>query len=493
LTEYSSLDPVCKVEPSSYIGRRDLNEPCTITSGGTLTFGNVDILSLAHEHGTRCYIVDLKQVTRNARRLTQSFKRYAGKFRPFYAVKANSAENVVNRIVEERFGIEVTNIHELLFAAKTLQGIGREGTDVNIICNGVSKHYAQRPYKETLIETAFELQAKKGYDVIVNLSSVEEVRYASKIASKMGGDLRVGLRINPGITTKTSESLATGAGYSRFGIPVERLENVVKEIKNSKDLKLVQLHCHIGSQIADVNTISGTYGKSEASIRGEIPILCSKVVELEKRFGFHLDQVNIGGGIAVKYVKIKPRNTEEYGEFWSNYDVEEYASKVSDMFKTIHDEEGLEYPELCVEPGRWLTANTTALLLAVTDVFDVQSKYRESLKGSAKWIITDGSAMTDAHDTVLLQQWFEIINVSKIGRPLEDLYNIGGVACDSGDVFAWGRDRTGPRMLPRTEKGDILMVLDVGAYQQALASNYNMLPTAPAINIGETGIVKAKK
>jgi diaminopimelate decarboxylase len=64
------------------------------------------------------------------------------------------------------------------------------------------------------------------------------------------------------------------------------------------------------------------------------------------------------------------------------------------------------------------------------------------------------------------------------------------VACDSGDVFAWGRDRTGPRMLPRTERGDVLMVLDVGAYQQALASNYNMLPTAPAFDIGEPGTTK---
>jgi diaminopimelate decarboxylase len=486
LTEYSSLDPVCRVEPSSYISRRDLNEPCSLTSGGTLTFGKVDLLSFVHEHGTRCYIVDLKQVTRNAKRLTESFKGYPSKFRPFYAVKANSSESIVSRIVEEGYGIEVTNIHELLFAVKTLKGTRREKTEVSIICNGVSKNYAQRPYKESLIETAFNLQSKKGYDIIVNLSSVEEVRFANKIAGKMGGDLRVGLRINPGITPKTSEDLATGAGYSRFGIPMEHLENVVREIKDSKGLmKVAQLHCHIGSQIADVNAISGTYGNSEASIRGEIPILCSKVIELEQRFGVRVDQVNIGGGIAVKYVKTKPANMEEYGEFWSNYDVEEYASKVSNTFRTIHDKEGLEYPELCIEPGRWLTANTTALLLAVTDVFDVQSKYRESLKGSGKWIITDGSAMTDAHDAVLLQQWFEIINVSKISRPLEVPYNIGGVACDSGDVFAWGRDRTGPRMLPKTDERDILLVLDVGAYQQALASNYNMLPTAPAFNTSE--------
>jgi diaminopimelate decarboxylase len=485
LTEYPSLDPVCRVDPSDYIGRKDLGEPLSLTSGGTLALGGTDVLDLVHEHGTRCYLVDLAQVTKNSRRLIESFKQYSSKFHPFYALKANSTKSVVNRIVREGFGIEVTNIHELLFAIKTLEGISRRKSNVSIVCNGVSKNYAQRPYKKTLTETAFELQKSNGYDVTVNLSSHEEIRFARKIAEKMGGALRVGLRINPGITTKTSEDLATGAGYSRFGIPIEHLDNAVREIMDNRNLmQLVQLHCHIGSQISDINAISGTHSRIGVSTQGEIPVLCSKLIELEKRFGVHVNQVNIGGGIGLKYVKTKPKNVEDYGEFWPNYDVEEYASKVSNMFKTIHEENGAEYPELCIEPGRWLTANAEVLLLTVTDVFDIQGEYKKSLKGSDKWIITDGSAMTDTHDTVLLQQWFEIINVSKIGRPLEYSYNIGGIACDSGDVFAWGRDRTGPRMLPRTDRGDVLMVLDVGAYQQALASNYNMLPTAPAFNIG---------
>jgi diaminopimelate decarboxylase len=231
--------------------------------------------------------------------------------------------------------------------------------------------------------------------------------------------------------------------------------------------------------------VSGASSKNGADIRGEIPVLCSKLVELEDRFGVHVNQVNIGGGIGVKYVKTKPKDFKDYQEFWPDYNVEEYASKVANTFKTICEQDGREYPELCIEPGRWLVANAVVLLLTVTDVFDIGDRYKNSLKGSDKWIITDGSAMTDAHDAVLLRYWFEIINVSKIGRSLETLYNVGGVACDSGDVFAWGRDRTGPRMLPRTDKGDVLIVLDVGAYQQALASNYNMLPTAPAFDVGK--------
>jgi diaminopimelate decarboxylase len=494
LTEYASLDPVCMVNPSDYIGKKDLGESLNFTSGGTLSFGKGDVLDLAHEYGTRCYLIDLTQVTKNSERLVESFKEYPRKLRPFYAIKANPKESIVKRIIEEGLGIEVTNIHELLFATKSLEEIGRKKSDVSIICNGVSKQFVQRPHKKSLIETAFELQGKKGYDVIVNLSSIEEIRFAQKIAEKSGGGLRVGLRINPGITPKTSEDLATGAGYSRFGIPMEQVNEAVKEMRDCGNLmQLVQLHCHIGSQIPDINAVSGARGKTASDTRGEIPVLCAKVIELQKRFGLQLDQINIGGGIGVKYVKTKPKNAEDYQEFWPNYSVEEYSSKVVDMFRTIHDEDALDYPELCIEPGRWLTANVAVLLLSATDVFGIQEKYKKSLKGSDKWIITDGSAMTDTHDTVLLRQWFEIINVSKIGRPMDTLYNVGGVACDSGDVFAWGRDRTGPRMLPRTEMGDVLAVLDVGAYQQALASNYNMLPTAPSFDIGEVKTLRNKK
>jgi diaminopimelate decarboxylase len=474
------------VNPSDYIGRKDLAESLGLTSGGTLTFGKGGVLDFADEYGTRCYLVDLAQVTKNSKRLIESFRTYPRNFHPFYAVKANSTKSIVSRIIREGFGLEVTNIHELLFATKMLEEVGRKISDIRIVCNGVSKQYPQRPYKKTLIETAFELQTRKGYDVIVNLSSIDEIKFARKDAEKIGGGLRVGLRVNPGASPKTSEDLATGAGYSRFGIPLERLDEAVKEIVDSKNsMQLVQLHCHIGSQISDISAISGVYSKSGANTQGEIPIIFSKLVELEKKFGLHVNQVNIGGGIGVKYVKTKPKNIEDYQEFWPNYDVEEYASKVSNMFKTICEEEKLEYPELCVEPGRSLTANAAVLLIRVTDLFDIQDRYKKSLKGSDKWIITDGSAMTDAHDTVLLRQWFEIINVSKIGRPLDTLYNVGGLACDSGDVFAWGRDRTGPRMLPKTDKGDVLMVLDVGAYQQALSSSYNMLPTAPAFDIDE--------
>jgi diaminopimelate decarboxylase len=481
LKQVAVIDPVCRVSPTEYAGRKDLAECINVTSGGALTFGGVDMLSFVHEHGTRCYVVDLEQVTRNARRLVESFRTYPSKLHPFYAVKANSTGAIIDSIMKEGFGFEVTNIHEFLFSLEVLENASGRKKSPPIVCNGVSKHCAQRPSGESLIEVAFRHQSKEGVDVLVNLSSVEEARFAIKVAERLGGGVRVGVRINPAIKPKTTEALATGAGYSRFGVPIDQLDNLLKEMSEKKHLmNLVQFHCHVGSQVSNIETLTGTHGKKGAEGRGVIPVLCSKITESDEKFGLHVEQINVGGGIPVRYVKTKPRDMDEYGEFWPDYSVEEYASKIVTTLKQIHEEKGLNYPELCVEPGRFLTANSTALLLTVTDVFDLHPDYRKSLKGASKWIITDGSAMTDAHDTVLLRTWFEILNASKIDKPLETLYNIGGIACDSGDVFAWGRDRTGPRMLPETRMGDTLVVLDVGAYQQALASNYNMLPIAPA-------------
>ncbi|WXG43571.1 MAG: hypothetical protein WED04_05950 [Promethearchaeati archaeon SRVP18_Atabeyarchaeia-1] len=483
MTHATQLDAVCQVDPSVYIGKKNLAESLRLTPGGSVTFGGVDVLDFVRERGTRQYLVDLKQVTGNAKRLVRSFREYPGKFSPSYAVKANPLQPVAERMVREGFGTEVTNIHELIYSLSLLKEDATGKEKPQITCNGVSKHYAQRPYKESLIEVAFRSQLKDGYNVIVNLSSAEEARFAAKIAHKLGGGVRVGVRVNPAIRPRTAEDLATGAGYTRFGVPLENTVDIVREIKGSGDLRVVQLHSHIGSQISNLDALLGVAGEHEDDSRGMIPILCSKALELEQKLGVHIEQVNIGGGVAVKYVKTEPTDIEEYGEFWPSYDIEEYASEVTSTLTRIYEDEGGDYPELCLEPGRWLVANSTALVLTVTDTFDVLNDFRGSLKGSDKWIITDGSAMTDTHDVVLLQQWFEILNASKIGKPSEGLYNIGGIACDSGDVFAWGRDRTGPRRLPRTEKGDILMVLDVGAYQQALSSNYNMIPTAPVYNI----------
>ena len=108
LTEYASLDPVCTVNPSDYIGKKDLGESLTFTSGGTLAFSKGDVLDFAHEYGTRCYLIDLTQVTKNSERLIGSFKVYPGRFRPFYAVKANPKESIVKKIIEKGLGIEVS-------------------------------------------------------------------------------------------------------------------------------------------------------------------------------------------------------------------------------------------------------------------------------------------------------------------------------------------------------------------------------------------------
>jgi diaminopimelate decarboxylase len=448
------------VAPARYIGKKDLAEPLGINRSGHLTMDGRDLYDFANEKGTRCYVFSPEQLERNAQRLLRAFEGYPGKFQPFYALKANSSLSIVEKLSERGFGIEVTNIHELMFVLERI-------SDVKCICNGVSKHYPQPPYRESLIEKAFKYQAS-GYDIIVNLDSLTELEYALSVSEKMGKSIAVGIRLNLAMDESSATvNLATGAEFSRFGIPGEVAWDAIRKIHESKYLKLVELHTHLGSQIIK---------RPLQQFRNALLLARNYAIRAEEELGFHVEALNLGGGIAVNYLKQEPENMKNYNLFWAPYTIEEYAATLMNTVKEAYSDSGILLPELKIEPGRWLTANTTLLLLRVCNVFEIPEKYHEQLKGGKKWIFTDGSAITDALDIVWLKHWFEIVNVSRANSDLEEVYNIGGIACDSGDAFSWGKDITGPRKLPKTIAGDVLTVLDVGAYQQMLSSNYNLLP-----------------
>ncbi|MBU7018833.1 MAG: hypothetical protein HXS44_15090 [Theionarchaea archaeon] len=449
------------VPPGMYIGKRDLAEPLGINRSGHLTMDGEDLHDFANKKGTRCYVFSPQQLERNAQRLLRAFRGYPGKFHPFYALKANSSLFIARKLSERGFGIEVTNIYELMFALEKIP-------DVNCICNGISKHYPQDPYRESLIEKAFKYQAS-GHDIIVNLDSLTELEYALTVSEKIGEPIAVGIRLNLAVDESSANiNLAAGAGFSRFGIPGEVAWYAIGKIHESRYLKLVELHTHLGSQI--------THRPLQQFRKALSLLIKNYAIRAEEELGCHIEALNLGGGIAVNYLKQNPENMKNYNLFWAPYTIEEYATTFMNTVKEAFSDSGISLPELHIEPGRWLTANTTLLLLRVSNVFEIPEKYHEQLKGGKKWIVTDGSAITDALDIVWLKHWFEIVNVSRANSNLEEVYNIGGIACDSGDAFSWGKDITGPRKLPKTEAGDVLAVLDVGAYQQMLSSNYNLLP-----------------
>ncbi|MHA1361992.1 MAG: hypothetical protein ACTSP1_05535, partial [Candidatus Freyarchaeota archaeon] len=209
--------------PREYIGERDFAEPLKLR-GSQLYFEDSSIERLAETLGTRVYILSLKQVERNAKRLTEAFKNYS-RFKPCYALAANSLPQVAQTLVNLGFGVEVVNIHELNYTLSALQNVP------SIICNGVSKHTIQNQQNKTLIQTVIDLQ--KETDITLNLNSIEEIKYAKKLCEKRNTELKVGLALNPASHSPANFS----PGTERFGIPTDQLPAAVKLIKNSK-LKL---------------------------------------------------------------------------------------------------------------------------------------------------------------------------------------------------------------------------------------------------------------
>jgi diaminopimelate decarboxylase len=297
------------------------------------------------------------------------------------------------------------------------------------------------------------IKLNKENNITLNLNSIGEIKHTKKLCKKENVELEVGLSLN---LSSQIQELEPYKEFARFGISTEQLPAAIKILKNSK-LKLTSLHSHIGTQITEL-------GKLVKNAK----LLSTYAIQIGKELGTPIENINLGGGIAVKYYKTLQNQKNLNPE----YTIEEYAEKIIQEITQTYQENGIEPPVITTETGRWLTANTMILILKATEI-------RKTSKNKPNWIITDGSALTDANDAVWIGQYFEIINATKADREPTKWYNIAGITCDTNDAFAWQKNNTGPRKLPKTEPEDILIVLDVGAYQLALRNNFNLLPKTP--------------
>jgi diaminopimelate decarboxylase len=456
------------IHPREYFKKQDLGENLSIDEDGQLRFNGFRVVDFIKGSVSRCYVADITLLKKRGNRLKEVFSKYDYEFRPLYAVKANFHPQYIKTLVNIGFGVEVVNVHELKYVIESLNF-----KKIPIVCNGVAKHIKFNLNGKSLIEYAAKLEEYE--DLTININSYYEAKELLKALSRIRQRVNVGLRINIEMYNGlVHEDLYAGAGYTRFGLRGMDIIRTIENLRNSRWVKITELHTHIGSQVATLKAFKKASKK-----------LAEIFLKVKNKYSINIEKINFGGGLAFNYTKKKVKSTD-YNEFYCNYNVGMWAEVlVSSISKEIKNEK----PILEVEVGRWLTAPTMIYLVEVVDKVRISPKFKSYLKNSDEWLIVNGSAITDLPDIVLLKQWFEIVNASKVGEPLAKFYNIGGIACDSGDVFAWGRDRTGPRKLPETNVGDILAVLDVGAYQLPLSNNYNCLPKPKVFIISDKHII----
>jgi diaminopimelate decarboxylase len=313
----------------------------------------------------------------------------------------------------------------------------RAGFDAaDIVFSGVGKSPDE-------IERAVQLDLKA-----INAESAGELERIDRAAQARGVRARVALRVNPNIDAGTHPHISTGLHVNKFGVPIEQADDLYRKMERQPGLHPVGIHVHLGSQIMTVEPIQ----RAAAAV--------IRLAQQLRDSGIQLDHIDVGGGLGISYDGSRVPTAREY------------ANVLSSLVKPA----GLT---ILLEPGRYLVGAAGALLARVIDL--------KGAPGGRHFAVLD-AGMTELMRPALYGSFHRIEPVgSRPGREL--CYDIVGPVCESTDAFAHDR-----RMIA-LEVGDLLAILDAGAYGSAMASNYNRrpLPAEVLVDGGEARLVRRRQ
>ena len=365
---------------------------------------NIDFKELANKYQTPYYVYDFDYITKQYEELKSAFR--ARKSLIAYAVKANSNLSVIKHLANLGAGADCVSIGEVKRALKA--GI----PSYKIIFSGVGK-------RDDEIKQALE------FDILmINVESEAELNRVEEIAKNLGKVARISIRLNPNIDPKTHPYISTGLHENKFGVDIDTAKRMYIQCKNSESLEPTGIHCHIGSQLTQLQPI-----------KDAIKIVADLIRNL-KAIKIDLSFMDVGGGLGIVY-------KDEV-----LIDTYEYTQSILDVLF------GLDLTVIC-EPGRFIVGNS--------GVFVTKVLY-EKVNGNKRFIIVDG-AMNDLIRPALYNAYHksEVLNDNK---EFSDC-NLVGPVCESGDFFAKNIE------LPKTNHNDLIAIYSAGAYGFTMASNYN--------------------
>ncbi len=388
----------------------------------TLHGENVSLVSLAKKHGTPLYAYSAGQILDRYKLFSHAFGHRDHLI--CYAVKANSNLSILKLLANHGSGFDIVSGGELLRILEVDKKAARR-----VVFSGVGKTVEE-----------IDLALKAGI-LIFNAESEAEVTLLAERARKRKVRARVALRVNPDVFAETHPYISTGLREHKFGIDLKAARAVYREAKRSKYLDPVGISVHIGSQIQSADP----FGAALDAVAGLIRELSTD--------GIHIRFVDAGGGLGINYHGVRHGEEPESSAFDPAAEMAKYSAAVERALT------GLDV-KLLVEPGRFLVAQAGALLARVLYV---------KRSGSKTFVITD-AGMNDLIRPALYQAWHEILPVTRDPKAASGVVDVVGPVCESGDFFA--RDRTMPEVRP----GDLVAILDVGAYGMSQTSNYNSRP-----------------
>ncbi|MFP5263117.1 MAG: diaminopimelate decarboxylase [Blastocatellia bacterium] len=432
------------------------------TRAGHLAVDGVDVTELAEEYGTPLYVFSERRIVENIRNLRHAAESARARVKLCYASKANSNMAVLAAVLRAGGDIEVNSGGELFKARKV--GFRPD----QIIFNGVSK-------------TDREIRDAVDYGILaINVDSLYELDQVARVARSAGKRANVAIRIVPEIVTRSHIGLQTGLLSSKFGLSPSQVEEAFGRSLAAPDaINLAGVHIHVGSQTPDPQPFARAFAE-----------MWLFLVDLYKKTGHRLTHINVGGGLPVDYLP-DTSMAEEIGERERAMLSAELdpAGVLKAAFEEAIPQDQSELFEgltIVLEPGRRISGNTGLLLTRVCNI-------KERPETGDTWLLTDaGYSLMLSINTY--KWYYHLVSASRAKESHNTPYKVAGPLCDSGDVYfdiERGTRLPNYRLLPEgTNVGDLLALLNTGAYALDQASQYNGRPIPAAVMIMESGEVR---
>ena len=402
-----------------------------INDKGNIEIGGCDTVDLVNKYGTPLYVIDevtLRSVCRDYKKAFSSYD----KVKLLYASKALCSLATSAIIAEEGFGFDAVSGGEIYTIHKAGVPMDR------VLFNGNNKSA-----DELLL--ALELGVGR-----ISVDNFFELALLDELAKSKGKNVDVLLRITPGIECHTHEYIQTGHLDSKFGFDLTQIDEAVDLILSTySSLNIKGLHAHIGSQIFETKVFDD-----------EIEILVKEMARINDKFGLKLDEMNIGGGLGVKYTESDlPPSVYEIAEI--------IISKINSAAEKYN----IPKPVLYLEPGRSIISTSGVTLYSIGS--------SKQVPHGKKYVAVDGGMADNARPSMYQAEYSAVLANNPEGDNLQNV-TIAGRFCESGDILIKSIS------LPEICEGDILCVFNTGAYNYSMASNYNRVEKSAMVLVNNS-------
>lgn len=375
---------------------------------------HIPLPKLAKRFGTPLYVYSATTIRERYRAFDAAFRGLSHTI--CYSVKASSNISILRLLAKLGCGFDVVSGGEL---ERVL--VSDRKAAKRVVFSGVGKTRAELT------------SAVKAGILLFNVESESELAALAASAQKLRKAAPVALRVNPDVAAETHPYISTGLHQHKFGIPIRDARSLYAKASSSKYLKVRGVSVHIGSQITDVAPF------------GEAMSRLAELVRNLRKDGHEIEFIDAGGGLGISYQEAKGTEFVE--------SVGAYAKAIADPLRGLN-------VNLLLEPGRAILGPAGALITSVL--------YRKANNGK-QFLVVD-AAMNDLIRPSLYGAYHEIVPVCLDDRAEPETVDVVGPICETGDFLARGRE------LPMVEEGNLLAILDVGAYGTVLSSNYNTRP-----------------